>query len=163
MRRKIIFKSILGGLLLAMLTPLNTLLLTSCSDEPDSEYFYTFTGEMMSDWLKSPERPQYSEFAEIVERAGLMNLLATYGHYTCFAPSNDAVLHRVILQVKFDMCQSFKNDNGITVAVESRICCQISIQHVHSRQLVSNHIVCGVHIRHQMRTGDGITIGIAQL
>ena len=91
MRRKIIFKSILGGLLLAMLTPLNTLLLTSCSDEPDSEYFYTFTGEMMSDWLKSPERPQYSEFAEIVERAGLMNLLATYGHYTCFAPSNDAV------------------------------------------------------------------------
>ena len=89
MRRKNIFKGILGGLLLAMLTPLNALLLTSCSDEPDSEYFYTFTGEMMSEYLKS--RPQYSEFTEIVERAGLMNLLATYGHYTCFAPSNDAV------------------------------------------------------------------------
>ena len=91
MRRNNIFKGFLGGLLIAMLTPLNTLMLTSCSDEPDSEYFYTFTGEMMSDWLKSPDRPQYSEFAEIVERAGLMNLLATYGHYTCFAPSNDAV------------------------------------------------------------------------
>ncbi|MBO7578659.1 MAG: fasciclin domain-containing protein [Prevotella sp.] len=91
MRRKNIFKGILGGLLIAMLTPLNTLLLTSCSDEPDSEYFYTFTGEMMSDWLTSPDRPQYSEFAEIVERAGLMDLLATYGHYTCFAPSNEAV------------------------------------------------------------------------
>ena len=89
MRRKNIFKGILGGLLFAMLTPLNTLLLTSCSDEPDSEYFYTFTGEMMSEYLKS--RPQYSEFTEIVERAGLMDLLATYGHYTCFAPSNDAV------------------------------------------------------------------------
>ena len=89
MRRKNIFKGILGGLLIAMLTPLNTLLLTSCSDEPDSEYFYTFTGEMMSEYLKS--RPQYSEFTEIVERAGLMDLLATYGHYTCFAPSNDAV------------------------------------------------------------------------
>ena len=89
MRRKTIYKGIVGALLLVMLTP--TLILTSCSDEPDSEYFYTFTGEMMSDWLKSPERPQYSEFAEIVERAGLMDLLATYGHYTCFAPSNDAV------------------------------------------------------------------------
>ena len=90
MRRNNIFKGILGGLLIAMLTPLNALMLTSCSDEPDSEYFYTFTGEMMSDWLNN--RPEdYSEFTEIVERAGLMSLLASYGHYTCFAPSNDAV------------------------------------------------------------------------
>lgn len=89
MRRNNIFKGFWGGLLIAMLTPLNTLILTSCSDEPDSEYFYTFTGEMMSDYLKT--RPDYSEFAEIVERAGLMSLLATYGHYTCFAPSNDAI------------------------------------------------------------------------
>ena len=89
MRRKNIYKGIVGALLLAMLTPLNTLILTSCSDEPDSEYFYTFTGEMMSDYLKS--HPEYSEFAEIVERAGFMDLLATYGHYTCFAPSNDAI------------------------------------------------------------------------
>jgi hypothetical protein len=89
MRRKNLFQNILGSLLLAMLTSLNALMLTSCSDEPDSEYFYTFTGEMMSDYLKN--RPEYSEFAEIVERAGMMDLLATYGHYTCFAPSNEAV------------------------------------------------------------------------
>ncbi|MBR6263371.1 MAG: fasciclin domain-containing protein [Prevotella sp.] len=63
--------------------------LSSCSDEPDSENFYTFTGEMASDYLKS--REQYSEFAEIVDRAGLMDLLATYGHYTCFVPDNNAV------------------------------------------------------------------------
>ena len=49
--------------------------LGGCSDEPDSEYFYTFTGEMMSDYLRSAERPQYSEFEENVERAGLMDLL----------------------------------------------------------------------------------------
>ena len=71
-----------------MLTPLNSLFLTSCSDEPDSDHYYTFTGEMMSDYLKN--RPEYSDFTEIVERAGLMDLLATYGHYTCFVPSNDA-------------------------------------------------------------------------
>ena len=61
----------------------------SCSDEPNSENFYTFTGEMMSDYLKN--RDQYSDFAAIVSRAGLMDLLATYGHYTCFVPDNDAV------------------------------------------------------------------------
>ena len=63
--------------------------LTSCSDEPDSEYFYAFTGEMMSDYLRN--RPQYSEFADIVEKAELMSLLSTYGKYTCFLPDNDAV------------------------------------------------------------------------
>lgn len=62
---------------------------SSCSDEPDAENFYTFTGEMMSDYLMN--REQYSEFAEIVERADMMGLLATYGHYTCFVPSNEAV------------------------------------------------------------------------
>lgn len=63
--------------------------LQACSDEPDSENFYTFTGEMMSDYLRN--RQQYSEFKTIVERANLMDLLATYGHYTCFAPNNEAV------------------------------------------------------------------------
>ena len=63
--------------------------LTSCSDEPDSEYFYAFTGEMMSDYMNN--RPQYSEFAAIVEKANLMSLLSTYGKYTCFMPDNDAV------------------------------------------------------------------------
>ena len=71
--------------LLAALVPT----VSSCSDEPDAENFYTFTGEMMSDYLKN--REQYSEFAEIVNRANLMDLLATYGHYTCFVPSNGAV------------------------------------------------------------------------
>ena len=89
MKHKNIFNKIVGVMLFAMLTPLSPLMLTSCSDEPDSEYFYTFTGEMMSDYLKN--RPEYSEFAEIVERAGLMDLLSSYGHYTCFAPNNDAV------------------------------------------------------------------------
>ena len=83
-----IYKGFLG-LVMGLVSSL--VLLPSCSDEPDSEYFYTFTGEMMSDYLRSAERPQYSEFAEIVERAGLMDLLSTYGHYTCFVPTNDAV------------------------------------------------------------------------
>ncbi len=64
-------------------------LLSSCSDDPDSDHFYTFTGEMMSDYLRA--REQFSEFSAIVERAGLMDLLSTYGAYTCFPPNNEAV------------------------------------------------------------------------
>ena len=78
--------NILGLLALLGLT---APMFSSCSDEPDSSNFYTFTGEMMSDYLKS--RDQYSEFTTIVNRAGLMDLLSTYGHYTCFVPNNDAV------------------------------------------------------------------------
>ena len=59
-----------------------------CSDEPDAENFYTFTGEMMSDYINT--RAQYSDFSTIVKRAKLMDLLSAYGHYTLFLPSNEA-------------------------------------------------------------------------
>lgn len=62
--------------------------IVGCSDDPDSDHYYTFTGEMMSDYISS--RPQYSDFNKIVERANLTTLLSNYGHLTCFLPSNDA-------------------------------------------------------------------------
>lgn len=61
----------------------------SCNDEPDGDNFYSFTGQMMSEYLTA--NTQYSQFATIVQRAGLMDQLSAYGHYTCFAPTNDAV------------------------------------------------------------------------
>ena len=61
----------------------------SCSDEPDVSNFYTFKGQMMSEYLYGHQ--EFSEFTAIVERAGMMNLLATYGGYTCFPPTNEAV------------------------------------------------------------------------
>ncbi len=63
--------------------------LQSCNDEPDGDSFYSFTGQMMSEYLT--ENPQFSMYATIVERAGLMDQLSTYGHYTCFAPTNEAM------------------------------------------------------------------------
>ena len=74
--------------LLALLA-LGMPMLTACSDEPDSENFRTFDDEMMSTYLQN--RPQFSDFTQIVNRSGLMGLLSTYGSYTCFAPNNDAV------------------------------------------------------------------------
>jgi len=60
----------------------------SCSDDPDGDNFYTFTGEMMSDYLKN--RPEFSQFYAVVNRAGLVDLMSTYGQYTCFPPTNEA-------------------------------------------------------------------------
>ena len=71
---------------LSLLSPM----LTSCSDEPEKENYYTFTGKMVSDYLD--DRPElYSEFTKILHRSGMYGMMATYGSYTCFAPTNAAV------------------------------------------------------------------------
>ena len=78
-----IFAGILASLALSQV-------MVSCSDEPAVENYYTFTGEMVSDYLDS--RPElYSDFTEILHRSGLYGKMATYGAYTCLAPTNDAI------------------------------------------------------------------------
>ena len=44
---------------------------------------------MLSDYLRN--NSDFSDFAAIVEKAGKMELLSTYGTYTCFAPTNEAI------------------------------------------------------------------------
>jgi len=64
--------------------------MTACSDEPVGDNYYTFTGEMVSDYLDhNPDR--FSEFTKILHRSGLYGMMATYGNYTCFAPTNEAI------------------------------------------------------------------------
>ena len=75
--------------MMGLMAFMGTMGITSCSEDPDGENFYTFTGEMMSDYLKN--RPQFSEFYEIIGRAGLTDMLSTYGQYTCFPPTNEAI------------------------------------------------------------------------
>ena len=66
--------------------------LVSCDDDPGADNYYTFTGEMATDYLN--HRPdQFSEFIGILGRSEtkVLDLLATYGTYTVFAPTNDAI------------------------------------------------------------------------
>ena len=84
-----ICKKVFSCCLLAGVCVLGIGLMTSCNDDPDSENYYTFTGQMMSDYIKSSE--QFSKFAAIVEKAGLMDQLSAYGHYTLFLPDNAAM------------------------------------------------------------------------
>lgn len=78
------------------LTTVMGLGVTSCNDHIPADSYYTFTGEMMSDYLQSHE--DFSKFAEIVNRSrfsqrgvNIMDLISCYGQYTCFAPTNEAV------------------------------------------------------------------------
>lgn len=65
---------------------------TSCSEEVDDANLFTFTGQYIKDFINdSEEHPELSSFAAIVEKAGLNSMLAGYGTYTCFAPTNEAV------------------------------------------------------------------------
>ncbi len=61
----------------------------ACNDDPDDEYLYVMKSEYAADFLRNREK--FSEFTEIVQRAKMMDLLGTYGSYTVFAPTNEAV------------------------------------------------------------------------
>ena len=77
-------------ILLSLLTLFSCVFgLFSCSDEPDVENLYVMKSEYASDFLRN--RDKFSEFTQIVTRSKMMDLLGTYGSYTVFAPTNDAV------------------------------------------------------------------------
>ena len=54
---------------------------TSCSEQIDESNLYTFTGETITDYLRSDST--LSDFAKITEYAGLSDRLSAYGTYTC--------------------------------------------------------------------------------
>ena len=71
---------------------------TACDDEIDMENRFTFKGELISTYLQNnPER--FSSFTYILDKAkigkktsgSVLKTLSTYGSYTCFAPTNEAV------------------------------------------------------------------------
>jgi len=71
------------------LSTLQIIFFSSCNDDLATENYYTFTGEMMSDFLNNHE--DFSQFKRIVERAGRMDLLASRGARTLFPPINSGV------------------------------------------------------------------------
>lgn len=81
---------------------------TACDDEIDMENRFTFKGELISTYLENnPER--FSKFTTILSKAKLgkkssasiLKALSTYGSYTCFAPTNEAV--DSFLQEQYDL------------------------------------------------------------
>lgn len=67
------------------------LLTTSCVDSDDvGDSYTTFTGEKISDFL-SANADEFSEFIHVMELAEAWPLMQSYGKYTLFVPTNDAM------------------------------------------------------------------------
>lgn len=61
----------------------------ACNPEPDESDLFTSTGETAADYIK--RKPELSSFQYILNRVGLDRNLASWGQYTCFAPTNEAI------------------------------------------------------------------------
>lgn len=89
------------GMLCLLLTPV-TMLLSSCTDD-DSDAplnFYSSVRLTAAGFIKADES-RFSDFTAILERSNHLGMLETYGHYTVFAPTNEAV-------------QQYLNEHGLT-------------------------------------------------
>ena len=64
-------------------------LLTACNPEPDESDLFTTTGETAADYIN--RKSELSSFVYILNRVGLDRNLSSYGQYTCFAPTNEAI------------------------------------------------------------------------
>ena len=74
-----------------------TLSILACTDDIDKSNRYTFTGETMADFLLNRSE-DYSNFIKILEKANMFGLLSTWGQYTLFLPTNEAVERYLVEQ-----------------------------------------------------------------
>lgn len=88
----------LKALAFAAVTVLAGATMTGCVEDVPMENRFTFKGELISTYLENnPEK--FSSFTTILSKArigkkasgNLLRTLSTYGSYTCFAPTNEAV------------------------------------------------------------------------
>ncbi|MBR6369668.1 MAG: fasciclin domain-containing protein [Bacteroidaceae bacterium] len=61
-----------------------------CLDEQHPGQYYTYEGNTIATFLEENEE-QFSSFISILKAASYWGEMNTYGKYTCFAPTNDAV------------------------------------------------------------------------
>jgi len=65
-------------------------ILPACKDSDIVDAYSTFTGKMMEQYLKE-DSTRFSMFRAALKRANALDLLNTYGKYTCFAPTSDVM------------------------------------------------------------------------
>ena len=64
---------------------------TGCADSDDvGDSYTTFTGQKIADYL-TENAAEYSEFIHVLEKADAWSLMESYGKYTVFVPSNEAL------------------------------------------------------------------------
>ena len=91
-----IYKKFAGAVLLCALCLVGAVS-QSCKEDIDQSNRYTFTGETVIDYLEN-RSDSFGLFVKVLDKAtvgkggSIKHLLSTYGRYTCFAPTDHAIL-----------------------------------------------------------------------
>ena len=130
--KTIMIKKVNAGLMFVCTLFLTSFFLTSCKEDIDESNLYTFTGETIEDYLLN--RPdQFSNFNYILSRIGYDKILSAYGTYTCFAPTNEAVIAYVD-SLYDDMSNEGLPHNGMTArgleGLTDSLCNDIALFHL---------------------------------
>ena len=112
-------RNMMAGVFICLLTTVSCVL-TSCSDN-DSDAplnFYSSVRLTAAGFIEADES-QFSDFKAILERGNYLSMLKTYGHYTVFVPTNDAV-------------QAYLKENGYASLsdIPSAICDTLARTHI---------------------------------
>lgn len=110
---------------------LTTCIIGACSDHIDEGSRYTFTGDTVASYLEKNE-DIFSSFIEITKRGGRFSVLAAYGEYTCFAPTNDAFERFLYLEDSlYRATGKFKGVNSPYLAdLSDSMCVVLSQTHI---------------------------------
>lgn len=124
------------------------LFVASCKEDIDESNLYTFTGETIESYLAN--RPDsFGNFNYILKRAGMDKILSAYGTYTCFAPTNDAVLEYV--DSLYDDTTAKVEHNGMTErsleGLSDSLCNDIAKFHLASSEVMAINMQNGMTIR----------------
>ena len=125
--KKYILRNITGAFA-ALTLCLSGFVAQSCTEDIDQSNRYTFTGETVVDYLEN-RSDSFANFISILNRAtigransvtsgSVKHLLSTYGAYTVFAPTNDAVLAHIQEQYDKYIADSTALANGLLDPVD---------------------------------------------
>ena len=121
----------------------------ACKEDIDESNLYTFTGETIEDYLLN-RSDRFSSFNYILGRIGYDKILAAYGTYTCFAPSNDAVT-QYIDSLYEDMSNKDLPHNGMMArgleGLTDSLCNDIALFHLLSTKVMGVDMGGGMTIK----------------
>lgn len=99
----------------SMLILASLISLSSCEPNVEGDNLYTFTGQMMGQFISDPLNAELSEFSRLLDTTQLKGLLNAYGFFTTFAPTNSAMRDFYALKGKSGL-KDFSMDSLILIA-----------------------------------------------
>ena len=122
-------------------------MLIACNPEPDESDMYTVTDETADDYIN--RKPQLTSFKYILERARLDRNLMSYGEYTCFAPTNDAIaiyIDSLYKDEKAKVPHNSMTENSLEGLSDS-LCSDIALYHLTNGVHTTIEMGAGVSVR----------------